>query len=154
MSATPQPVIRQENWFSRHKRLAIGGLIAAAVILLFSFILCVIFLVFGLIRDSTVTHQALARAEANSAVAEQLGSPLKMGWLVTGTIDVSPGSGDADLTIPITGPKGQGDIHAVAKRAGGVWTFKELDVLIGSRTIDLLQPTPSPIRSRKTILSS
>ena len=39
-------------------------------------------------------------------------------------------SGEADIAIPISGPKGQGTIHAVAKKSAGEWTYTTLEVEI------------------------
>ena len=49
------------------------------------------------------------------------------------------GSGNADLTIPISGPKGKGTLYVVATKSAGEWTYSKLVVKIDStgETIDL-----------------
>jgi hypothetical protein len=58
---------------------------------------------------------------------------------LSGNTNVNGASGDADLSIPISGPKGKGTIFAVAKKSGGEWTYSKLNVKIDStgETIDL-----------------
>ena len=53
--------------------------------------------------------------------------------------NVNGGSGDADLSIPISGPKGKATIYAVAKKSAGEWSYSKLAVKIDSsgETIDL-----------------
>lgn len=82
---------------------------------------------------------AVARAKADSHVVAALGTPINEGLFLSGSTSVNGGSGDADLTIPISGPKGKGTIYAVATKAAGQWTFSRLAVKIDStgETIDL-----------------
>jgi hypothetical protein len=54
---------------------------------------------------------------------------------------VNGGSGDADLTIPISGPKGKGTIYAVATKSAGEWTYSKLVVKI-DRTGDAIDLGP------------
>jgi hypothetical protein len=72
-------------------------------------------------------------------VVAALGSPIDEGWYLSGTTNVNGASGDADLSIPISGPKGKGTIYAVATKSAGEWTYSKLMVKIESTgaTIDL-----------------
>ncbi len=53
------------------------------------------------------------------------------------------GSGEADLAIPISGPKGKATIYAVATKSGGKWTYSKLTVQVvgGGDEIDLNEET-------------
>jgi hypothetical protein len=59
-------------------------------------------------------------------------------------MNLSSGSGKADMVIPISGPRGRGRIHAVAQKSGGVWrfTYLQVDVANQSTSIDLLSIQP------------
>ncbi len=48
-------------------------------------------------------------------------------------------SGQADIAIPISGPKGKATIYAVATKSGGKWTYSKLTVQVvgGGDEIDL-----------------
>jgi hypothetical protein len=78
------------------------------------------------IHNAEATRLSIATAESNPVLSEQLGRPLKTGWYVSGSIDVQPGSGHAELTIPVSGPKGSGNIYSEARKQGGVWKLESL----------------------------
>lgn len=82
--------------------------------------------IFSLIGNSDVCKAAIEKAQANAAVVEGLGEPIKRGWVVQGHIEVSTGSGHADLAIPLSGSKGKGTLYAVAVKSAGLWKFETL----------------------------
>ena len=56
----------------------------------------------------------------------------------------TPISGEANLDIPISGPRGSGTIAVRASKSDGKWRFSSLNVLISGRSspLDLLAATP------------
>ncbi len=92
-----------------------------------------LFLGSNIFKSSEVAQEALARARADPTVVEELGAPIEMGWFVTGSISTQGLSGDADLVIPIAGPKKSGTLYASARRSDGVWQFYTLSVVIDGR---------------------
>jgi hypothetical protein len=132
--AVQTPPARHTQW----KLLA--GL--AAGVLVFLALACCGFLYFTqpVIKSLDVVQEAVKRATSTPAVVSQLGTPIKTGWLVTGSITWSNSSGDADLAIPISGPKGKGTIDLTAHKSKGTWTYSVLEVVIdgGGEKIDLL----------------
>jgi hypothetical protein len=100
-------------------------------------------LVSGSIRNSDVCTQAMARAAASAEVRALLGTPLTQGWMISGSINLNGSNGDADVTFPISGPKGGGSVHAEAKKKNGAWIFTTLTVTPDQtgKEIDLLAPT-------------
>jgi hypothetical protein len=100
-------------------------------------------------KSTEVYKGALARAEANSAVIEALGSPITERFLISGNPNVNGASGEANLSIPISGPKGTGTIYVAANKSLGRWNYSGLMVEITKtrQRIDLLQnsvPANSP----------
>ena len=89
--------------------------------LFFAFVVSIALIVFSAMKSTDVYKDALARAQANSAVIEALGSPIKEGFLVSGNTNVNGAAGEANLSIPISGPKGKGTIYVAATNllAGG-----------------------------------
>lgn len=85
-------------------------------------------IVFGAIKSSDVYKDALARAKQNPAVIAALGSPIKEGLFVSGNTNANGASGEANISIPISGPKGKGTIYAVAQKSAGRWQYSELVV--------------------------
>ena len=109
--------------------LIVGGAFAAFIVLV----------VFGAMKQSDVYKTAVARAKADPRVAAALGTPIEDGWYLSGHTNVNGSSGDADISIPISGPKGKGTIYAVATKSGGEWSYSKLQVKVEStgETIDL-----------------
>lgn len=102
-------------------------------------------IVFGTMKSTDVYKSALARAEAHPSVIEALGSPVKAGFLVSGNTNVNGASGEANLSIPISGPKGKGKIYVAATKSLGQWNYSGLVVEIekNHQRIDLLRNNAS-----------
>ena len=117
------------------------------VMLLFLvFVGSILVIVFSAMKSTEVYKEALARAKADSAVIEALGSPIKDGFLMSGNTNVNGASGESNLAIPISGPKGKGTIYVSANKSLGQWNYSGLTVEVGQthERIDLLhKPTPS-----------
>jgi len=79
-----------------------------------------------MLRGSDAAQLAIATAVKSPALTQRLGEPLKAGWLVTGNIQVSPGSGHAELAFPISGPKGAGTVYVEARKQSGIWHLRLL----------------------------
>ena len=124
------------------------GCLSVAFLFL-AFVGSILVIVFGAIKSSDVYREALARAKADPAVIEALGSPIKDGFLVSGNTNVNGASGESNLAIPISGPKGKGTIYVSANKSLGQWNYSGLVVEVGQthERIDLLQkgvPSNSP----------
>jgi hypothetical protein len=140
---SPSPGVPQPppaGWWSRNWKwfvptgccltpLVLGGAFAAFIVLV----------VFGAMKQSDAYKMAVARAKADPRIVAALGTPISEGWFLSGKTNVNGGSGDADLTIPISGPKGKGTIYAVATKSAGEWTYAKLVVKVDAtgETIDL-----------------
>ena len=84
-----------------------------------------------LLKSCGAYQDAFAIASKNPKVQEVLGNPIKEGWYLTGQIHVSGPSGRADIAFPISGPKGEATVYAVATKSAGIWTFSVLAVDYG-----------------------
>jgi hypothetical protein len=95
-------------------------------------------------HNSDVYQLVWAKAAENSQVREQIGEPMTAAWFIFGQLNVNGSTGTANLSIPISGPKGKGSIRAVAYKSAGVWRFTYLQVSIDGRpgSIDLLSVQP------------
>jgi hypothetical protein len=103
--------------------LVVGGLIAG-----------IFYLVMGSIKSSPVYLEAMKAAQADPRVTQALGTPIQSGLLVTGSIEQQGISGDANLVIPISGPRGSGTLYAAAREGNGVWQFYTLAVQVNGQT--------------------
>ena len=119
------------------------------VLLVLAFIGSILVIVFSAMKSTDVYREALARAKADPAVIEALGSPIKEGFLLSGNTNVNGASGESNLAIPISGPKEKGTVYVSANKSLGQWNYSGLVVEIGQthERIDLLQksaPSKSP----------
>jgi Cytochrome oxidase complex assembly protein 1 len=99
----------------------------AVLIVWLAVVLSGAFLAFALISNSDVATLAVATAGSNPKIVERLGQPIKRGWFVSGSIEVTPGSGHAELAIPVSGPKGSGTLYAEARKRAGLWHLEILE---------------------------
>jgi len=139
-AAVPAP---QPGWWSRNWKWFVPTGCFTLMLLFGLFIALIFSVVLGSIKSSDAYKQAVARARANPTVVEKLGTPITEGYFVSGNINVQNDSGNADLQIPISGPKGKAVIYAVASKRAGQWEYSRLTVAIeGQPELDLLGPEP------------
>jgi hypothetical protein len=143
ISSTAKP-----NWWKRNWKwfVPLGCFCTAVAFVVF--VGSVVLIVFSAVKSTDVYKDALARAKAHPAVVEVLGSPVTEGFLVSGNTNVNDASGEANLSIPIAGPKGKGTIYVAARKSLGQWNYSGLVVEIAKthQRIDLLQ-SPAPASS-------
>jgi hypothetical protein len=77
------------------------------VLLFLAFVGSILVIVFGAMKSTDVYKETLARAKAVPAVVQALGTPIADGFLVSGNTNVNGASGESNLAIPISGPKGK-----------------------------------------------
>jgi formylmethanofuran dehydrogenase subunit D len=143
-AATPKP-----NWWKRNWKWFVPLGCFTVVLLLFVFAGSIVVIAFSAMKSTDVYREALARAKTDPAVMDALGSPIKDGVLVSGNSSVNGASGESNLAIPISGPKGKGTIYVSAIKSLGRWNYSGLVVEVGQthERIDLLQrSTPSNSR--------
>jgi hypothetical protein len=142
MEPTPPPIPPQpkRSWWSRNWKWFVPTGCLTLIVIFVAFIASIVLIVFGALKSTDVYKDSLARAKANPAVIEALGSPIKDGLFISGNTNVNGASGEANLSIPISGPKGKGTLYVKAEKALGRWKYTDLVVEIqntGER-IDLL----------------
>ena len=119
------------------------------VVVCAGFILVILGVVRTSIRASEPYQVAIARAKADAEVTAALGTPIEEGVFPMGSIEVSGGSGRADLTIPIHGPDGKATVYVQAEKFAGAWEYRRLVATIDGREVDLLddalEPAPGEI---------
>lgn len=144
----PYPVALPKNWFARNWKWFVPTLILGLVLLLALFVGGSLTLIFGLLKSSEPYQHAVSVASSNHDVVRELGAPVSPGWYVSGNINVSGTSGDANLAIPLKGSLHRGTVYVVAKKIDGVWTYTTLQVLQDGHEIPIeLLPTP-PLKDK------
>lgn len=133
--------INRENAAAVRKGVAVGcGGCFAVVVLGLGLMASLFFIVEIFLRGSDVGKETMKRAQQSPAMQQALGEPMKMGWLVFGSIHVENDSGGANLSIPISGPLGACSVKTVAEKKAGIWEYSRMKATLPSgESIDLLQ---------------
>lgn len=135
--------VAKPGWFSRNWKWAVPlGCLGTAVMFV-GFIAAIFMVVLGAMRTSDAYQVATATARQDPAVIDALGEPIEVGWLVSGNINVSGPSGEADLSVPLSGPRSSGTLYIVADKVAGEWIFERMEVALADSTqrVDLLSET-------------
>ncbi len=95
--------------------------------------------VFAVLRHSEAYKLGVARLQASPIAANLLGTPISVGS-PTGSIRVTPSSGNAALSFSASGPRASGTVFLLAVKKDGVWSLTRLTLkLNGSdNAIDLI----------------
>ena len=113
----------------------------AVFVLFVAFCAVLVFFVFGAMKRSTVYKGAVAKAQSDPRVVAALGSPVEADWWVKGNVSLDDRGGNAELTIPLHGPKAKAIERAAATYDGSNWKYETLTVTPeGGAPIDLNTP--------------
>ena len=146
-NSLPPPMPRP-NWFGRNWKWVVPLGCLLPVLFVGGCGLLVFLFATGIMKQSDAYKIALARAQANPAVIEAIGSPISQTGIVSGNSNVSGAVGEANLPIPLSGPKGKATLYVEAKKSADTWFFQTMVVKIektGER-IDL-NTLPVPARA-------
>ncbi len=112
------------------------GLIVIVALVVWGFVA----LVMGSLKQSDAYKEALAKVRAESAAVEALGEPIEPGFFLSGSVNVSGPTGDASLSIPLSGPGGKGKLYLEATKRAGRWEYSLLELAVDGKPerIDLL----------------
>ncbi len=124
------PVPPQPGWFSRHWKALVFGGIAFIVLVAALFVCGIMLLVFGMMKSSEPYQRAVAAAQASPELQKALGTPIETGWWVSGSINTSGPSGNADLAIPLKGPNGKATVYVVARKSAGEWSYSRIEAQV------------------------
>ena len=109
--------VKPAGWWGRNWKWVVP--VGCLGTLLISVAVCggVFMLIFSFVKSSWAYTEGVNLARHNATVVAELGEPIEPGWAATGSVNVNGSSGDADLTIPLSGPKNSGTLYVVAQSA-------------------------------------
>jgi hypothetical protein len=120
------------------------ALVAAVIAATLSLYFCSLLVaVESMLRSSEIYQMTLSEARNSSCVTRTLGTPLDPGWMTSGGTKESGTNGSANLSIPLSGPKGKGRLLVEAEKQNGIWQISSLVLWRGSEQLIIL-PTTSP----------
>ena len=119
-----------KNWWGRNWKWFVPVGCLGSLAIFAGFIALIMCLVFGMMKSSDAYKDGLAKAKAHPSVQKTIGTPIKEGVFISGNINVNGSSGQADLSIPISGPDGKATIYLAAAKSAGQWSFSTLIVQI------------------------
>jgi len=128
MSETEKTTWFDRNWLWVVVPLAVVAFLGS----LLGFAAIIVSIVYGVIKSTDPYQQAVARSRANPTVISTLGTPIKEGWFLQGQVNYENQVGNADLSIPLSGPKGSGTVYIVGKRVGGKWSYSRIAITLDS----------------------
>ncbi len=146
---TPQPP--RGNWWQRNWKWFVPTGCLTFIALGVLFVVCIVFFVFSVLKSSDAYKTALARAKSDQRVVAALGTPIRDGLVPSGKTNVNGPSGEADIGIPISGPKGKATIYAVGTKSADKWTFSKLAVQVegSDQPIDLNESAEAASQSEE-----
>jgi hypothetical protein len=128
----------QRTWWQRNWKWVVATAAIAAFLLFALFVGGVLWLARAAMQNNDVHRTAMERVSRSAEATALLGEPIEAGFLSSGSIKVDGRSGDADLAIPVSGPRGEGTVSVIARKKGGAWYFDELEFRpAGGDAIDL-----------------
>jgi hypothetical protein len=83
-----------------------------------------------LMKSSEVYSGAMNLVKSSPSVTAALGTPVKDGFFFTGRISESGTTGMADISVPVSGPKGGAKVYVSATRSRGQWHYNYVTVQI------------------------
>jgi hypothetical protein len=102
---------------------------------------------FVAVARTGVLQDAKEIARNHPALQQALGEPVEVGWMMQGNINVSNDRGEADFSLPVSGPHGEGRLYVEAEKVDGEWIFRDLYAVVDGieEPIDLLGSGPQQL---------
>jgi len=145
MNSEPLPFgdptnIRRENAAAVRKGVAVGcGGCAAIVLVGALFMTGIVFVVLYFMQSSAPAQQTLHAARKSEILRRELGAPLSLSWLVTGSVNTYNDTGSADLSLTVFGPQGEADVLTIGIPDAGGWKYSRMEAMLPSgEKVDLL----------------
>lgn len=131
--------VKQKSWFGRNWGWVLGGGCLTLIIVFVLGIGGVIYKVTDTVKNSEPYTHALTKAIENKDVISYLGEPIETNGIGNTNYTYRNGTTTTNLTIPIKGPKDEGNIVIKAEKINDEWAYYELYVKIDGETksIDL-----------------
>jgi hypothetical protein len=122
---------------SKYRKWILWGVIGAIVLCIGCVSLFVVW-IFTMLRSSEAYQMALATAQNDPTVQQVLGTPIKDGVFVSGSVEDNGSTGSAELEIPVNGPNQSGTLYVSAVKEEDTWRLTSLRLEAGGEQYQLL----------------
>ena len=119
----------RRGWWSRHWKWAVPSGCLLVVLLAFGGCVALVVGAFATLKDTGAYSQAIGRVQHSPEAVALLGEPIEAGWMMQGEFADHGATGDADYSVPVSGPRGRGTLYVEARKSGGRWTFRVLTLV-------------------------
>ncbi|HWX56844.1 MAG TPA: cytochrome c oxidase assembly factor Coa1 family protein [Verrucomicrobiae bacterium] len=133
----------KKGWFSRNWKWFVPLVVLTPILLIGLFAGVVLTFVFGLLKSSEPYKHGVEVVMRDPRAQQALGPPVKIGRLVSGNVNTTLDSGEADLGIPVYGSAHEGKVYVIAKKSAGVWHYEKIQLWLEGQPsgLDLLTHT-------------
>ena len=115
-------------WEKKARRWVVLGLVGI-VTGIFGIGMGTLHMSYTMLKKTEVMQEAIRRIQVDPRVGEVLGSPIRLGWSVTGEIEDLPDRGTAHLDFSLLGNRGMAKVALRAdKSPTGQWRYLLLEV--------------------------
>jgi hypothetical protein len=136
-----------KTWFERNWKWLVSFGCLTTIIVSVGVIAAIWYGVTEAMKTFPPYQQALEIAKSNHSVTDLLGQPIKEGLFFSGAINQVNDTGDANISIPLSGPNGKATLQLKAKREKDQWILLELTLNNEKSKEPIQLPTsPSPIK--------
>lgn len=134
--ATPQ-----KSWWGRNWKWLVPVGCLLPILACAAIFASIIFGVMAALKGE-VYERSLELVQNDPEARQALGTPIVAGSSISGSINTSNGTGTTDITYPVSGPNGLGEVRAAGTLSGGTWTLNSAVLSVDStgEQIDLLAP--------------
>jgi hypothetical protein len=137
MTTSPQ----RTSWLGRNWKWLVPSILVLGLLALITLFGLMLYGVSSMMKSSDAYKVAVERAQNDPNVIQAIGEPIEEGFFASGNINTSGSTGNADMAIPLSGPKGDATVYFVAEKIAGQWQYSDLVVEIENSKdrIDLLK---------------
>jgi len=133
--------IQKKSWFARNWPwvVPLGGCLTL-IVMFMVFIGPAIFGVSKLFTGAEPYKDGLAKVQQDEYLLSLLGEPIETDGIMQGNISYTNGDSNANIAIPIKGPKNTAKVYVVGTKENNKWSYTEMYVIINEtdEQIDLL----------------
>lgn len=114
------------SWWSRHWKWAVPSGCLVVLLVLFGGCVALFAGALGMMKNTGAYTQAIDRVQSSADAVAVLGEPITAGWMMQGEFNDRGATGEADYSLPVSGPRGAGTLYVEARKSAGRWAFRVL----------------------------